>query len=237
MSSAVLHCTADQGAVVAEKMRVLVTAGQGLLREGLHRLLADYDDIDVVGEAEDGKQAIERVCELRPDVVIMDTNLGMMNGMEVTHQLLREVPKTRVIIIADRDTQTNVVGAFVAGACGCVPLTITGADLASATRAVCRGELYLHPSLSKTMVNTYLSFRKIEKADDPYERLTERERHMLRLVAEGNTTREIATELGIAAKTVFRHVACAMKKLGVHRRSELIKYAIQRGIIDLDSGS
>ncbi|MDP2919163.1 MAG: response regulator transcription factor [Dehalococcoidia bacterium] len=217
-----------------EKMKVLVTGEHGLLREGLHRLLGAYEDIDVVGEAEDGKEAVEKACALQPDIVIIDSNLKIMNGMEVTRRLAREAPKIKVIILTDRDTRENVVGAFVAGACGCVPMTTTGADLASAVRAVHKGEIYLHHSLSRTMVNTYLSFRKIEETDDPYEQLTEREKHVLRLVAEGQTSRQIAYELGIAMKTVRRHTAGAMKKLSIHNRSELIKYAIRKGIIQLE---
>ena len=218
-----------------DKIRVMVAGEQGLWREGLHSLLKAHEDIQVIGEAADGKQAIEQACELHPDVVVMDTSLKIFNGLEATRRLTQQVPDARVIILADRNTKDNVIGAFVAGARGCMPKNTTGADLAFAVNAVYRGEIYLHPMLTETLVKTYLLFKKIADAEDPYEQLTERERQVVRLVAEGRTSPEIAGELGITVKSVRGHTAWAMKKLNFHRRSELIRYAIRRGIVDSEA--
>ena len=214
-------------------IRVLVTGDVALMREGIHRLLEAYDDIEVIGEATDGKQSVEKTCDLEPDVVLINMDMQVMNGFEATRCLSRKTPKTKVIIITDHDTKDSVVGAFVSGACGCIRKTATSADLAFAIRAVHAGQWYLHPSLTKTFVQAHLSWRKLEEPEDPYEQLTDRERQVLRLLAEGRTGREVAQDVGIAVKTASGHTANIMRKLGIHNRSELIKYAIRRGVIDL----
>lgn len=214
------------------KIRVLVTGEHTLMHEGLLSLLKAYEDIEVIGEATNGKRSLEETSKLQPDVVVMDMNMKLMNGFEATRQLLRDVPKTKVIILVD--TTENVTGAFVAGARGCIPKATTGADLASAIRMLHKGEVYLHPSLTETLIQDYLSLRKIKAPEDPYEQLSRREKQVLRLVAEGRTSREIAEELGIAVKTALGHRANVMSKLGIHHRTDLTKYAIRRGLITLD---
>lgn len=215
-------------------MRVLVASEVALMREGIRSLLGAHGEIEVVGEARDGKETIDLVYKLKPDIALMDINMKVMDGFEATRRLCRKLPKTRVIILTDRDTEASVVGAFVAGACGCIPMAATGADLASAIKAVQAGQWYLHHSLTKTFVQAYLSLRKIRAPGDPYEQLTDRERHVLKLLAEGRTGREVAQEIGVAVRTASNHTINIMRKLGVHSRTELVKYAIYRGIIDLE---
>jgi DNA-binding NarL/FixJ family response regulator len=214
-------------------IRVLVTGDAALMREGIHSLLEAYEDIEVIGEAANGKQSVEKTRDLEPDVVLIDMTMQVMNGFEATRRLSRKTPKTKVIILTDRDTEDSVVGAIVAGACGCIRKTATGADLVSAIKAVHAGQWYLHPSLTKTLVQAYISSRRIAAPGDPYEQLTDRERQVLRLLVEGRKGWEVAQDLGLAVKTAAGHTVNIMRKLGIHNRGELIKYAIRRGIIDL----
>ncbi len=189
----------------------------------------------MIREAATGQQSVEKTRELKPDVVLMDMTMQVMNGFEATRRLSKEALKTKVIILTDRDTEDNVAGAFMAGAHGCIPKTTTSADLASSVKVVHAGEWYLHPSLTRTLVQTCLSLRKIEALEDPYEQLTHRERHVLRLLAEGQTAPQVAQDLGIAVKTASGHAATVMRKLGIHNRGELIKYAIRRGLVSMDT--
>lgn len=216
------------------KIGVLVASELALQREGIRHFLEACEDIEVIGEAADGKDSIEQTRNLQPDVVVMDSTMRVLDGLEAARRLSREVPKSKVIILTERGTRDSVTGALLAGARGCLPKTTSSADLASAIRLVHCGEVYLHPSLTKTLVEAYIMLRKTETHDDPYERLTDREKHVLRLLAEGQTGREVAQELGIALKTALGHKANITKKLGIHSRVELIKYAIRRGIVDLE---
>jgi len=220
---------------VTNRIRILLTSESGFMREGIRRLLEGYEDIEVIGEATDGKKSMEKMRNLEPDVVLMDMTMKAMNGFEVTRRLSRESPKTKVVILADRVTKDSVARTFMVGAHGCVPNTASAAEVGSAIRAVHSGEMYLHPSLTKTLIQACLSLRKIEAVTDPYEQLTDREKHVLRLAAEGRTARQIAQDLDIAVKTASGHLANLMKKLDIHSRAELIKYAIRRGIIQLEA--
>lgn len=215
------------------KISVLVAGEQALMREGIRSLLKAYEDIEVVQEAIDGRQTVEAACNLQPHVVVMDASMKAMNGFEATRHLSRDVPKTNVVILTEHAARDDVIGAILAGAQGCLPKSAPGADLASAIRVVYGGEMYLHPSLTRILVQAYLSLRKLQAPGDPYEQLTERERHVLRLIAEGRTSRQIAQELGIAVKTAAHHRDKVMSKLSIHRQAELIKYAIMRHVVDL----
>ena len=215
------------------RIRVLVTSESHLIREGIDSLMKAYEDVEVIGEAADGKECVEKTRSLEPDVVLVDMTMKAMDGFETTRCLSREMPKTKVVMLADQVSKDTVARTFVVGAHGCVPNTASSANLGQAIRAVHSGEMYLHPSLTKTFIGAFLSLRKIETLTDSYEQLTDREKHVLRLVAEGRTAREIARDLDIALKTASGHRANVMKKLGIHNRTEVIKYALRRGIIQL----
>jgi len=219
---------------VTSRIKVLVTGEPGLMREGIHSSLGAYEDIEVIGEATDGEQSVEKAHNLEPDIVVMGTTVGLINGFEATRRLSKQTLKTKVIILTDRDTRDNIVRAFMVGAHGCITQTVTSTDLASAIRAVHAGQWYLHPSLTKTLVQAYLSLRKIKELGDPYDELTERERQVLRLLAEGQTGTKVAESLGVAVKTALGHTANIMKKLDIHNRAELVRYVIRRDIIDLE---
>jgi len=216
------------------RIRVLVATELQLMGEGIGSLMKAYEDIEVIGAAADGKECVEKTCSLEPDVILMDMTMKAMNGFEATRRLSREIPKTRIVMLVDRFTKDTVARTFLVGAHGCIPSTATSADLGQAIRAVQSGEMYLHPSLTKTFIEAFLSLRKIGTLTDLYEQLTDREKHVLRLVAEGRTAREIAAHLDIALKTASGHRANVMKKLGIHSQAELIKYALRRGIIQLE---
>jgi len=217
------------------KIRVLVVDDHAILRDGISALLALHDDIEVVGEATDGREAIESARQSTPDVVIMDIAMPLMNGLEATRVIRKENPKTRVVILTQYDNKEYVSSSLKAGAGGCVPKRAVAADLVSAIRSVHMGDSYLHPSVARTLVDDYL--RRVESADDEddYDRLSKREREVLKLVAEGYTNRQIADILFVSVKTVLGHRTSVMEKLGIHNRTELIKYAIRKGLIEVDS--
>jgi len=216
------------------KIRVLVVDDHAILRDGISALLALQGDIEVVGEATEGREAIEKARQLAPDVVIMDIAMPLMDGLEATRIIRKENPKTRVLILTQYDNKEYVSSSLKAGASGCVPKRAVAAELVSAIRSVHRGDSYLHPSVAKTLIDDYL--QRVQSADegDDYDRLTTREREVLKLVAEGRTTREIADILFISVKTVLGHRTNVMEKLGIHNRTELIKYTIRRGLIEVD---
>jgi two-component system response regulator NreC len=160
--------------------------------------------------------------------------MRVLDGFEATRHISREMPNTKVIILTELGTRDNVADAFLAGARGCLPMATSRADLVSAIRMVHQGEAYLHPSLTKCLVEDYLILKRAKAHGDPYESLTDREKHVLRLIGDGLTIREMARQLGTAEKTVMGHKDKIMKKLGVHGRISLVKYAVRRGITNLE---
>ncbi|MFC1935807.1 response regulator [Chloroflexota bacterium] len=213
------------------KVRVLVVDDHAIMRQGVSALLAMQDDIEVVGEASDGREAISKADQLKPDVVLMDIVLPLMDGLEATRRIHRMNPKIRVLILTQYDTREYVLSSVKAGAAGCVPKKALASELVSAIMAVHQGDSFLHPSAAKWLMGEY--FQKAE--GDPYDELTNREREVLKLIAEGRTNREIADLLVISAKTVLGHRTKIMQKLDIHNRTELIKYAIRKGLITIDT--
>jgi two-component system response regulator NreC len=185
----------------------------------------------VVGEASEGKEALEMARELNPDVVVMDISMPGMDGLEVTHRLTKRNPKIKVIILTQHDNKEYILSTIKVGAAGYIPKKALGSDLVSAIRAVCSGDSFLYPSAAKTLIDDY---RKQAEQPDIYESLTEREREILKLIAEGRTSREIAEALYISQKTVQGHRTKIMEKLDLHNRTELIKYAMRKGLVDID---
>jgi two-component system response regulator NreC len=213
------------------KIRVLIADDHAMFREGIRALLGNYDDVQIVGEATDGKEAVEKVYQLAPQVVLMDITMPAMNGLEATRRIHKEAPDVKVLALTQHEDSEYILSMLRAGARGYVSKTATGSELISAIRTVCRGESFLHPLAATTLVDEYLTRVGEEKTE--YERLTDREREILQLVAEGRSNREIADRLFISAKTVLRHRTNIMEKLGFHNRTELIKYAISKGLIEM----
>ncbi|HLA81228.1 MAG TPA: response regulator transcription factor [Thermoleophilia bacterium] len=214
------------------KIRVLVVDDHTLLRDGITALLDLVPDIEVVGEASNGKEALERVKELRPDVVLMDIEMPVMDGLEAARKIRARFPAIKVLTLSQYDDSTHVLDAVEAGVQGFMTKTAASAELAASIRSVYRGDSYLSPTAARQLVG---EFQRAEhpRSDDPYDQLTTREKEVLRLIAEGKTTQQIADILVISLKTAEGHRTNLMAKLGVHDRIELVKFAVRRGIISI----
>jgi DNA-binding NarL/FixJ family response regulator len=203
---------------------VLLVEDHQVVREGLRALLRNEPDLEVVGEAADGADALRVVEQLRPDVAVVDVGLPGLSGVEVTRRLVRSRPEVQVVILSMHDDAPTVDRALRAGARGYVLKGSGVAALCEAVRTVRRGEVYLSPGVSEYVLQGYLRADAPEK--DP---LSEREREVLQLVAEGFTARQIAERLGLKPKTVENHRAAIMDKLGIHTTAGLVRYALRTG--------
>lgn len=213
-----------------EKIRLLIVDDHTLFRESLRTHLSNIEDFCVVGEAADGIQALERVRELAPDVVLMDFAMPELNGLQATWQIKRNFPSTRVLVLTMYDTGPHVDEILRAGASGYVLKRAPTEELVCAIRAIAQGEAFLGPSVAKRVVNGYLEHTR-HASPDGEQPLTSRERELLALVAEGKTNRQIADLLCISVSTVQAHRLNLMKKLGLHDRTQLVRYAIRSGLI------
>jgi len=213
------------------KIRLMLVDDHAVVRSGLRMLLENEEDLLLIGEAGSGKEALELVTELKPDVVIMDITLPDMSGIEVTQQLKQKHPKIAVVALTIHEDQQYFFEMLQVGASGYVPKRAAPDDLITAIRAAHRGEMYIYPSLAKLLVGDFLSRSGDEDAKETMTGLTPREQEVLSLLAEGKTNDEIAGLLSISVHTVARHRENLMGKLGLHNRSELVKYAIRKGLI------
>ena len=212
------------------RIRVLVVDDHTIVRDGIRALLTLTGDIEVVGEASNGSEALKMVKELEPDVVLMDIAMPIMDGLEATRRIHKEFPRTRVLVLTQYDDKEYVFPVIEAGASGFISKVAASSELASGIRSVSQGDSYLSPPVAKLLVEDYQrgGGRTIH---DPYDQLTDRERDVLKLAAEGYTTQKIAEMLVVTPKTVEGHKTNLMAKLGIHNRTELVKYAVRRGII------
>ena len=211
-------------------IRVLMVDDHAILREGLRALLSYYDDVEVVGEAQDGAEALERVKELQPDVVLMDIAMPGMNGLEATRLIREKYPQTRVLILTQHEDPQYVVPLLQAGASGFVTKRVLGTDLITALRVVARGETFLYPTAATTVVEE-IRRRKEDTSSAP-EALTPREMEILKHIVGGMTNAQMASELSISVKTVEWHRTNLMSKLGVHAVADLVRYALEHELIE-----
>ena len=216
-----------------KKIRVLIVDDHTLVRDGIRALLMLAADIEVVGEATNGKEALEKVRQLVPDVVLMDLAMPVMGGLEATRRIRREFQKTKVLTLTQYDDSEYVVPVIEAGARGFVSKMAAFSELASAIQAVHNGGSFLSPSAAAALVEERQQKNTAEGQKDPYQQLTDREKEVLRLVAEGRTAREIADMLLISPKTVEWCKTSLMNKLNLHNKTDLIKFAIRKSIIPL----
>lgn len=214
------------------KIKLLLVDDHAVVRSGLRMLLENEEGFIIVGEAGSGQEAVELTSQLSPNVVIMDITLPDMSGIEATRRLKQAYPKTAVVALTIHEDQQYFFEMLQVGASAYVPKRAAPDDLITAIHAVSRGETYIYPSLAKLLVNDFLSRTSDEDENAAMSKLTPREQEVLSLLAEGKTNDEIAAELVISPHTVARHRENLMGKLGLHNRSELVKYAIRKGLIN-----
>jgi two-component system response regulator NreC len=210
-------------------IKVMLVDDHAILRDGIRALICLHDDLEIIGEASDGKEAVEKALELEPDVVIMDISIPGMDGLEVTRRIKKRNTKIRILVLTQHDDKEYVLSSIKAGAAGYVPKKAMGSELVSAIRAVHRGESFLYPSAAAALIDDYRQQAEVE----PYDRLTAREREILTLIADGHSSRKIAEMLFISFKTVQGHRTKIMDKLDIRNRVELIKYAIRKGLVSI----
>jgi DNA-binding NarL/FixJ family response regulator len=216
-----------------KKIRVLVVDDHTIVRDGICALLALTGDIEVIGEATNGSEALKMVRELHPDVVVMDIAMPIMGGMEATRRINKEFPKTKILVLTQHDDKEYVFPVLESGASGFISKAAASSELVSGIRAVHRGDSYLTPAVAKLLVVSYQRTARKHTGQDIYDQLSERERDVLKLLVEGYSTKEIADTLIITPKTVEGHKTNLMAKLGIHNRIELVKYALRKGIINI----
>jgi DNA-binding NarL/FixJ family response regulator len=217
---------------MGDKIRVMLVDDHAIVREGLRAMLALSPDIEVVGEAGDGREALDKAPAAAPDLIIMDVSMPGMDGLEATKRLTRDMPEAKVLVLSQHDNDRYVLPILQAGASGYVLKRSIGAELVAAIRAVHAGECYLPPRIAQTVLQ-YFRNRPDENQEEPESNpLTEREREVLKLVVDGNTSQAIADKLCVSKRTVMCHRANIAAKLGIHNRTELIRFAIRTGVIE-----
>jgi DNA-binding NarL/FixJ family response regulator len=213
-----------------DEIRIVIADDHELLREGIRALLAPTGDIVVAGEAADGAAAVEMCKKLDPDVVLMDIAMPGLGGLEATLQLRRDCPRCKVLVLTQYSEREYVRRFLKAGVSGFVLKKAAASALVNAIRAVKRGGFVLDPSIAREALDDEGKPEQ-DGAHDPYETLTDREKQVLKLVAEGKSNKEIAAMLGISVKTAMSHREHMMDKLDLHNRTDLVRFALRRGVI------
>lgn len=217
-----------------KQIRVLLADDHHLVRAGIRSLLEGFPDIEVVGETGDGRQAISLASTCQPDVILLDISMGGMNGLEAAARIVKDCPQVYVIMLSMHANEEYVRQALQAGARGYLLKDAATAELELALRAVLRGETYLSPAVSRQVVNLFLS-GQTETESSALDPLTPRQTEILRLIAEGKTTKQAAAQLNLSIKTIETHRAQIMERLGIHDIPGLVRYAVRQGLVDLDA--
>jgi NarL family two-component system response regulator LiaR len=213
------------------RIRTLIADDHAVVREGIVAMLSFHDDIEVVGEASDGLEAVRLADELQPDVIIMDISMPGLGGLEATQEIKKKhKDDIKVLVLSQYDDSEYVARFLEAGVAGYILKKAVGNDLVSALRAVAAGGSYLYPSIAARVVDGYLS-KKTANVADPLQKITTREQQVLKLIAEGLTNKDIADALNISVKTVVAHQTNLSDKLDIHTRAGLIKFAFQKRIV------
>jgi two-component system response regulator NreC len=215
------------------KIKVLVADDHTILRQGIKSLLANEEEIEVIGEAKDGREALTIIEETLPDVILMDIAMPGLNGLEATRRIKKKFPRMKVLVLTMYTNEEYIFQILNAGANGYLVKETAFQDLISAIKAVYKNEAFMSPSISKKVINSYIK-RAQNDEEVTCEVLTTREREILQLIAEGNSSKKIAELLFISPKTVETHRTHIMDKLNIHNRTGLVKYAIRKGIVDVD---
>ena len=214
-----------------DKKRIFIAEDQTIVRDGLRALLSSNPNLEVVGEAEDGRELIRNIEEYNPDLILMDLSMPRMNGMEAIKEVKKLLPDTKILVLTIHKTEEYILPVLKAGADGYVLKNDTQAELMTAIKSVLEGKSYLSPGVSQKVIEGYLEGSKTVKTKTSWDTLTQREREILKLIAEGYKNREIADDLCISIKTVVKHRANLMEKLDLHNVSALTSFAIEKGLV------
>lgn len=218
------------------KIKLLLADDHAVVRSGLRMLLEAQPDMEIIAESENGRETVEKVLALRPDVVLMDIEMPGINGIEATRRIKESAPETAVLALTMYEDDQYFFEMLKAGAAGYIPKRAAPDALVNAIRTVQRGEVFLYPSMAAYLVEDYLQRdEEPEDGDLDLSDLTPREKEVLVLIAEGLTNPEISDKLTISVKTVDRHRENIMRKLNIHNRIDLVKYALKKGLIDLEN--
>jgi len=217
--------------IMSQKVRIVIAEDHTILREGLRSLLSSHPSFEIVGEAEDGREAIRCVEKFKPDLILTDLSMPKMNGMEAIKEIKRESPATKVLVLTVHKAEEYILATFRAGADGYILKDSTHAELVMAVKKVLDGKRYISPEISEKVIEGYLEGKKTLKSRTSWETLTQREREILKLIAEGYKNKEIADDLCISVKTVEKHRANLMEKLDLHNIQALTAFAIERGLV------
>ena len=215
-------------------IRVLIADDHAIVRDGVRALLALSEDITVVGEAANGQQAVELARSLSPDVILMDIAMPGLGGLEATIEIRKDNPQAKILVLTQYEDREYIRRFLKAGVSGYVLKKAAGAELTAAIRAVSRGGLVLDPDVAREAMREQAGPAAPGGAADPYDTLTDREKQVLKLVAEGHSNKEVAELLDISVKTAMSHREHIMQKLDLHSRTDLIRFAIQQGVIRVD---
>jgi DNA-binding NarL/FixJ family response regulator len=212
------------------KLRLVIGDDHTLFRQGLRKILEERSEWEIIAEAGDGRTAVRQTMTLRPDVAVLDIGMPLLNGIEACAQIVRKQPDVQVLILSMHSDEAYVTQAVRAGARGYLLKDSAGADLIGAIAAVAAGKSFFSPPVARVVLDDYVR-RLAEKGKDRYDSLSEREREIFQLVAEGHSTKEIADMLSVSPTTVETHRAHILQKLDIHNTAELVLYAVRRGVI------
>jgi two-component system, NarL family, response regulator NreC len=212
-------------------VRILIADDHGIVRTGLKLLIERISGMEVVAEAMDGREAVRVAAEVQPDVAILDIGMPLLNGIDATAQIVRENPRTRVIILSMHTDESYILRALDSGARGYLLKDTADDDVERAVNSVMQGRPYFSQSIAQSLLEDYMRLMRERRVQDSYDLLTEREREVLQLLAEGKSNKEVATLLNVSPYTVETHRTNLMQKLGLHNTAEIVLYAVRKAII------
>ena len=213
------------------KIRILVADDHAIIRKGFRYVIQQQQDLDVIGEAADGREAVRLARELEPDVVVIDIGMPQLNGIEAAEQITSRNAKVRVIILSVHSDETYIIRALNAGVKGYLLKESADLDLVRAVRSVAQGRSFFSPKVAQTLAEDYVRLIQQRGVQDSYDILTEREKEILQLLAEGKSNKEVATILNVSPYTVETHRANIMQKLNLHNTADIVLYAVRKKII------